>query len=253
MKIRCPKCENAISHSEGVCSQCGFSLTVGSVFKHYAGQSKLWLGRATSIRCPECSTAMPLSSTTCPSCGLSITVEAATDPKKQAVLAYIKSISARAKLRLQLSYLLGSAVLLWWLLDYVFEKNGNMWFAHAALSFVLLAFFTLIFFWLVPRALLVRVAHGGPKHKPFSRIIKLALVFNYLSTLLLIQLAIGAWPMRASILAVLFVGSFFAFSVLHTRILTVWGWMAELFSVPQPPQYDPAAAQGRRVKIDEQR
>lgn len=155
----------------------------------------------------------------------------------------ITNASRTTRLVVQLSYVGMSAVVFWLLMAYNQDRFGNEWYMHAALSIVILAFFTLFFFWLVPRTSLALLARRT------TRLSKLGLLINYFSLLLVLQILIGIWKDRAFMLATLFVVSWIAFYLFLSFLYPVWCAMGET-AIKEDKGFDPTANQGRRARRD---
>lgn len=246
MKWACPKCGHACRWLAGACPECGFPLTVGAAARHYWHQFQSWLPRVTAVECPQCHQATPLTSKTCVACGAPITVQAAIDetltPPKRRWARFKRESSPQTWRRLRRCHFLLSAALLWWLLGYVEQHDPGTWVRHAALSVVYLAVLAFLAAWLAPRHIFFAFSRA-------SRLLKLSLVLNYLSALVLLQLFIGVWWVRALVLAGLFAVTWLGAVLLCRWIMPVAAETAQVF-LGADPRFDASAPQGRAAHYD---
>ena len=117
------------------------------------------------------------------------------------------------------------------------------WLGTAVLTVLFLMLFLLLFFWLVPRAKLITFA------RVTSPIIKLALVLNYFTVLLVMQIVISIFPEKAWIVIMLCIISWCAFHGFLWLASNVWTAMGRYFE-ESANQFDPTAFQGRRARTD---
>ena len=249
MKLACPKCSHANGIFKGDCPGCGFSLSLTSILKFYAGRISDKLSRATSLRCPKCGFANPVKANFCGQCKSHLSVGLATDavvarPRKR-WLKFLSEVTPGTKRGIQWCYLIFSATSLWWLLAYVEEKGGKTWPLYMLVSVIyvsVLAFFAL---WLIPRQVMINVFRKG------ARLVKLALALNGLSLMLLVQLFVKVWWVRALTLAGLFFVVYIGAWIFHRIILPMVNETEAVFlGTPPSNQFDHTAPQGRTTRID---
>lgn len=244
MKFACPKCPHEIDLRDGACPKCGFTLTLGAVAGHY--WDRLW-SRAKQeavIQCPGCGQPVPLTATVCPNptCGTAITVgstvDAVMEPTRRRWRGFLDNATPATRRWVQLAYLFVSAAILWWLLAYVEKHHSENWIWHALLSVLYLTVFGIVTALVAPR----RVFEAISSHASWT--VKLALVFNYLTLLLLLQIMISTWWARAVMLAGFFGATYVAVWLLRKLLLPMFSGEAEDSS------FDPSAPQGRRGRYD---
>ena len=219
---------------------CGFPLTLWSIIKYYWDRLRVRVQRMLVIECPGCKQAIPVNAKTCPhpQCGISITVDATIDesfgPLKSGWSEFLKNVTPKTVRFIQWLYLMLSLALLWGLLDYTEKHHADNWAELAGLSVVYLAVLSFLALMILPGRLFHAFSHGA------SWRIKLALVGNYFTLLLLLQIAIVAWWARALTLAMLF------------GVTLVGIWVLRLLLLPMVAkpeasnEFDPSAPQGRR-------
>jgi hypothetical protein len=87
-----------------------------------------------------------------------------------------------------------------------------------------------------------------------SRITKLALIFNYLTLLLGLQLFIGTWLVRTTMLATLFGVTVLASLIARKFCSEFWENLGSFLAPPEPApvsqHFDPTRRQGRRALHD---
>jgi hypothetical protein len=244
MKFRCPECNRPVSLFSSSCCGCGFALTVGSVLRHYRGRVR----ERVNFRCPKCQGPVPLTAKACGHCGALITwsaaVEATVAPPRERLHRFMARADSKTKWRLRLCYLLFSVALLCWLLTYVHAQGGEKWVQHAALSAVFLAVFALLVHWAMPRHILQSLYWRA---YPLTR---LALVCNFLSAMMVLQLVIGVWWGQAAVLAVLFLVVWAAGFLFHRFLLPMAVETERVFVGPDDPHFDTQGPQGRKVRWD---
>lgn len=128
------------------------------------------------------------------------------------------------------------------------DVEAGKWLVSSALNVIFLTFLLLLFFWLIPRPLLVAAA------RCVSALVKLSLVLNYLTLLLLLQLAVSTWLWKAVILASQMVITVVSFHLLLAYVWPVWSAMAQSFrQAADVYEFDPSNPQGRRAYTDDGR
>jgi len=153
------------------------------------------------IQCPHCDQATSGSSQQCQHCGTDITLEASlertVEPVRRTWQYVEENLGPFPRRCLQWGYGITSAFVFWKTLAYAEEHHASNWLLHAALAVVYFGVLLFLFVRLVDRSLLLRVARA-------PGITKLAVFFNYLTTLVFLQVALDTWWHRATMLAVLF-------------------------------------------------
>jgi hypothetical protein len=244
MKLACPKCEEPCGLFQNACPRCGFALTLGSVLAHYRDQFK---ARA-AFQCPQCREPVPVTARTCAKCGAPITVRAAIDttlaPPKRRWREFRRQAGPGTKRSIQWGYLLFSFLLLGGLLTYIAGQPGAVWLPTAALSVVYLAVFGLLALLLVPRRVFRAVYWGA------SAVMKLSLVCNFLSVMILLQFLIGAWWGQAVVLAILFGVVWLAAYIFHIYVLPMAAATEQVFIRPGERDFDSKGPQGRDARWD---
>ena len=244
MKFRCPSCDRPVSLFSRACKGCGFSLTLGSVLQHYRGRVR----ERVNFQCPKCQGPVPVTAKACGHCGALITwsaaVEATVAPARQRLDRFTARADSRTWRRLRLGYLLFSVALLGWLLTYVHTHSGEKWVQHAALSAVFLAVFALLVHWAMPRHILRSFYWRA---YPLTR---LAMVCNFLSATMVLQLVIGVWRGQADVLAILLAVVWAAGLLFHHFLLPVAVRTEQVFVGPDDPHFDTQGPQGRDVRWD---
>ncbi|MCX6917624.1 MAG: zinc ribbon domain-containing protein [Verrucomicrobia bacterium] len=249
MVFACPKCAQAVRLSQAACPACGFSLTLGAVVAHYWSRLTHRVREQSAIRCPQCGQASPLASETCPHCHFEITVDstvnAVLEPPRRRWRLFVGNASPATRRRIQWAYLLSSGLFIWWLLAYIEEHHPDHWVRHAMLSAVYCAVLAFIVLLLTPRKLLAAISQRT------TALVKLALLLNYLSFVLLLQMWIGTWWVRAIILAGVFGVTWLAAWLLTSVILPMTNQVRGIYEPPNANSpFDPAAPQGRRGRYD---
>ena len=247
MKFACPVCGWPCGMFKGQCPKCEFSLSLGSVLKFYWQYLSHSLTRTTALRCPKCGFPNPLNAISCESCHCDITVAGAaakvTEPARKRWQDFKRNASRGTMWRLQWTYVVISAVLLWELLSYVAGHGGKFWPFYMLLSILYVAVLSYFALWLIPRKVFVVVFRFG------SRLVKLGLALNGLSLMIIVQLLIRGWLRQALILAGLFVVAWAAAFLLYFKILTMTAATEAVF-LGSGSDFDPQAPQGRSARTD---
>lgn len=251
MKIRCPNCGRILSWTDKKCG-CGFLLTVGGIVRYF--WNSLWASAkaATAAKCPGCGERVPFSATICQNCGVSMTLDAAYEatvgPARRRWHSFLNTAPDWVKRLVQRTYLILSVWALWWFLGYMERNFEDSWFAYAGLSVVYLVAIAVLARGLVPRDVFIIFP------QKVSRITKLALVFNYLTLLLGLQLFIGTWLLRTTMLATLFGITVLASWIARTFCPDFWKNLGNFLAPPAAPvekrRFDPTRPQGRQAQHD---
>ena len=247
MKFACPQCAHSCGLFKGVCPNCGFSLSLGSVVKFYGRRLREFLTHATALRCPQCGFANPVKARRCQQCQSDLTVRlavnAVVDPPRRRWHNFLRAVDPQTKRRIRWVHFIFSAVLLWWLLGYA-ESRGDALYMSIALSVIYVAVLAFFALWLIPRQIFRNVFGRA------TPLVKLSLALNALALMLALQLLIQVWWARALILAALFVVAWFGAFFLHRFILPMTNETAAVFLGEDAPEYDPKSPQGRHARFD---
>lgn len=224
---------------------------MGAVVAFYWQRLRRGVRKQTSVRCPSCHKAVPITAKICPNrrCKAPLTVDATVqavfDPPKQRWRRFLAEATPATRRRIQWAYLLASGLALWWMLADLEKKQTAELFKDALMSVVYCAVIAFIVLLLVPR----RIFQVVSQHT--TALIKLALILNYLTLVLVLQTWISAWWARASILAGVFAVTWLAVWLLTTFL---WPMKQDLQSLgaqaPAQRPLDHTARQGRRGIVE---
>jgi hypothetical protein len=202
------------------------------------------LREAAAVECPTCRTPIPFAEPKCPTCGSPPTLRSAFRATfgslKKNLEARAQTASVQTKRRIQWWYLWVSVLIVLILLPIV---QGH--YAAQAVSVVYVTALSAYVVWLAPvrwrRAYFFRA----------SRIVKIATTLNFLSLIMLIQLAVEVWWGSALHFALLFLVTFAAGFLLHAFVIPLMYHMYLLLLAPTQSTRDPRE-QGRTVESDRQ-
>ena len=150
-------------------------------------------------------------------------------------------MSPASKRFARILYVIASAILFWLVLSYS-EKKGAVWYLYAALSIVYVAFFTFFLLWVVPPEHLSRFVRQR------KGVVRIGLICNFFTAVLLLQVLMATWPARAVMLGVLFIVSWLGFYFFLVCIVPVWCGMSAQIDTYVP--FDHTARQGRTARRD---
>jgi hypothetical protein len=225
------------------CSECGLSLTLGALGRHYGQRLVHWLKQKAVIACPWCGREVALYAKTCPHCWETITVQASFKASMRPLRRRWQERQPNSgKLARALAlgaYFLGSVTLLGWQIATVPLTDPVMLVVRMGLSIVILAVAALVSFWVVPRHVLADLAAR------LSPVTKLAVLANYLGGLLLLQSCLGGWLVRSLILVALLACTWVAAWVLHRVLWPVTVGVREIFRDGEGTWFDSSQPQGR--------
>ncbi|MCL4180505.1 MAG: hypothetical protein KJ072_22510 [Verrucomicrobia bacterium] len=207
------------------------------------GWKSVWGGlkQRAVLRCPDCGGPVPLNANRCPNpaCGAPITVASASAKPVGWWRRFCRFIAPVASPILQWGYFLISAVVLWQLLAYAERHHAAGWLPLAGLSVVYLAVLTLLARMLISQRIRTFVTQRA------AGLVKLGLICNYFSVLVLMQIAIATWWARALTLAGLF-------GITWVGLWIFRNFLEPMFAANSGSQtvYDPMMPQGRRGRWD---
>ena len=187
MNFACPRCSRTIDLRRGACPGCGLNLTLGDVLGYYWGDFKLRCQRVAFVKC-ACGRRVRINAAKC-ACGKELTVGMAIDetvvalidPRREQIQTFLDGAKEKDHRRIQWCYFLFSVALVWWMTGYVSDHLGGAMVRTLALTVVFLSGFALVFSVLVPRKFVRRFWKATPA------LVKLSILANYLSLLLLLQ------------------------------------------------------------------
>lgn len=249
MSLLCSECDEPVKLGDKACSNCGEPLDVRSVFRRLLEKIGYGFNRATAVRCPVCNKVGSLKVGYCYKCGCNFTVAAAAAPLlrgSRKLWDRLKNNPNEAtKRKFQRYYFWSSALLLIVVLSIYESFQPHKWIATGLFAVIFLPLLLLLVLWLMPK----RRPNAAPR-RPTARIIKLSLVFNYFTFLMLLELAIAVWLEKAMIIAVQSVVTLVAFYSFKTFFWPVWTALGLFFREQTQAPFDPTSYQGRRARSD---
>lgn len=249
MKIVCGKRTCPGVSIGGAACQCGLALTVGGSFRlvrYCIGSAWESVKRKVSVACPKCRLPIPPFHARC-RCGARLTIPKLRDhPSFSGFRRFFLELAkpTRTKQRLfQWTYLATSAVVFWQLLAVLESRFAANWVKHTWLSVSYISFFLLVTKWVVPRETILALFRFT------SPVFRLALVFNFLTALISLQIFLATWWMRSLMLSGLFTATWAGAWTFWRFLWPTVEIVAEIF-VPPQATFDPHAPQGRTVRMD---
>ena len=246
MDFACPyaNCGKPVSLRDASCPHCHEPLSVGAILRYQYRRLTGGVRRQARVACPKCRKPLPLSATVCPKCKTPVAFDDAVDHVLNPIRAWWEAWKARAaadparQRRVQWTHLFLSGLLLWLLVSYVANHRAADWLWQLGLCAVYLAVIAFLTALIAPAGFFPMIARWGWR-------VKVGLTFNYFTLLLLLQMFIGAFWVRAVTLAVLFAVTYVAFLVLRWFLAP----MAQSFAPPSN-RFEPTDPQGRRARYD---
>ena len=245
----CPNCGVGVGLNDRLCSGCKQPLGIVSLLDFYWNRLRQGVAAAAVIRCAKCPAAVPIGKSNCPSCGHPLSVGVAVDsvvqPPKRRLFAWAKSATPETKLRVRWMYFLFSLAILWWTLAVVQERFPGNIIENSALAVVFLTGLGLLGAMLIPKNVIKVFA------KRASRLLKLALVANYLTAMLVMRILTNTWKEQALTLTGVLVATWIAGYFLTQLAWPMKEEVAALYREPDPePKFNPSSPQGRKVRSD---
>ncbi|MCP5525098.1 MAG: hypothetical protein H7A46_26535 [Verrucomicrobiales bacterium] len=227
------------------CPHCQQSLRFGAILRYTLRRLVGGARRQAQVSCPKCHRDVPLSAKECPHCAKPMAFGDLVDDKLEPVRRKWEKFKDDAAMdpgrqrRIQWTYFFLSALILWMLVSYVASHRTEDWLWQLGLCTVYLAVIAFLTAIIAPGGVFARMARWGWR-------VKMGLVCNYFSLLMVLQLFIGTFWKRAVTLATLFAVTYIAFLILSNILAP----MAEPFQKKGPTRHDPTAPQGRRARYD---
>lgn len=240
-----PPCRHRLATlTATTCSKCGLPLTLGSLSRHYGQRFTRWVQQTAVIACPHCGGTASLRAKICPHCLDTITVDASVKaclrPARQRWQG-VRTPSMRiCRVLAQCVYFLSSVALLGWQLPTVPFEAAFFLFIRMVLSAELLTSAILLVLWVLPQGFL------GAMAARVTAVVRLTLVCNYLSLLLLIQSCFTQWPSKSLILAGLLFSTWIACHFLHRMVWPVVVGIRNILRGEAGAPFDPSQPQGRQ-------
>jgi len=210
---------------------------------------KVKAAKATLTQCSNCEFAFSmLHESNCPRCKTPITLPTAAKAGAQAASWKWRDFITHAtphQLRVfQRLILLVSLMLFGIAAHYVGKKAGDEWGGYIFLSFVYMVVIGLLIKRFVPVQTLHLIANRT------SATIKLALLVNVLTAVLVIQILVGTWLAQTVVIATVFGVCAAAAWVLCRFAWPLSAELYDLFFQPSDPTFDPTQPQGRQARHD---
>jgi hypothetical protein len=232
--------------SDRACPKCGLQFSLRGVLKYSVSFFGKKLTKALSVSCPACRSLIPAFQSKCRKCGNSLTLEGAVEatisPHRKRVQEFLAPNAPKMRM-VQWAYLAASALIFWAALARLEAKYSAHWAENAMLSVIYLAVFLLLSLWLVPQRTLVVIAERA------SKLVKLGLVFNYLTALFFLQMFFSHWWSRSFMLGGLFIATWGGAWVFWRFLWPMSVVVSNIFVSREVP-FDPTAPQGRSVRLD---
>ena len=225
------------------CTKCQFSVTPLGVVGFAWRSVVAGLGERLGVRCPVCKEVIPAFQSVCPGCKTTLTVERVVDETLGPARDRAKQLVAPTPIKVsvfQWMYLGVSAVVFWALLGVLQRAAGSDALLPALVSVFYLVLFLCLFVWMVPRPTILALNRRAPKR------IKLALLLNFLTGVILLHMAVKEWCARATLLAALF-GAMGVGCWIFWKFL--WPMLGTAASSGAKP-FNPQAPQGRSVETE---
>jgi hypothetical protein len=249
MKIQCPfNPKHIVDFADSYCQECERRLTPKELIQFYLHRVRFRGQLKLLTECPTCEFVFPLPESKCPRCGLAFTLGAArSDALKRFGWCWrdFATHASVGQLRsFQRYFLLCSLLILFAAISCVSLFKSEEWSTLVFLSVIYLTVSGLMIKWFVPPHVLLLIAQRT------SRRVKLAMVVNYLTILLAIQVCIGSWVAQATIVA-----SLFGVTAISAWLLCRIAWPMSLetyrlFFESVDTFFDPMKPQGRQAKSD---
>lgn len=220
-------------------------MSVGGVTRYVVGRFLFGVRYRLAIECPKCRGLIPAFATNC-QCGAKLTgglVWEETLGRQGERLRRMTTRTPANMRRVQWGYLTLSVAALWIMLGVLEKHFAENWGWHALLSVLYLGVLILLIYWLVPRKTIFTIGLRT------SRLVKLGLVFNYLTALGLMQMFFATWWTRSLMLAAFFSMSWFGAWLFWAYLWPGSIYFAWIFA-DAPTGFEPRASQGRKVEVD---
>lgn len=173
-------------------------------------------------------------------------MQSAFAPTEQRIREKLQKPDGKFLRRVQWTYFFVSILALLGLLAYIDSEADWNLAANGLMAVIYLAVLGLLL------RLFVRPEKVRLLMHHFSPLVKVTLLFNYLALVLLLEVAIGVWWKKASILAGVFVATVVAIWLLGRILWPVTEDVNNWFAGPPPPRpFDPGDPQGRTVRNDQ--
>lgn len=188
MKLTCSN-GHEVEWRDAECPHCGEGLTLLALL----GRTLRLVKRGPLIKCTAtfCEKAYPLSYKECPFCttenSLQNAVDSVIEPIGEATQRAIKTRSPETKRRFQRAYLILSFFVLCFALSHSAKSDGDEVGKSALMAVLYLGCLALLIRWFVPQKLIITFLLRT------TWVVKLALIFNYLACLILLQVVIAGW------------------------------------------------------------
>jgi len=194
MKFVCSQ-GHEVKWNAKTCSQCNEGLRVRDFLKR---EWKL-IKRGPLVYCTwsECARAHPITYEECPFCGRKNTVENAFKSVTDPVSYAIQESKPQTRRKFQRLYLILSAIALFALFRHMTTLDTETWIRMGIVSIVYLGSLALLIKWFVRPEIVIKFLLLT------SWVVKLAMIFNYLVCLMLLQLAVVQWWVQFMALAAL--------------------------------------------------
>ena len=269
MKFACPNCaKHQVRLRDPACPECGFPLTVGSLLRHYRRRLVAFVAKVTQIQCPGCREPIPLRTTTCPHCQTRVTFKAAaklvlgpfgrrwqswqerrqarsmqqarqTAPSRRGI--YLRLLG---KLLLQAAYLTLSIMAFIHYLPELNKPKFDNWFWHGLLTIIYASSLGAIVLLVVPHKVLAFVSQRT------GMLVKLGIIANVFTLLILLQVAFDELWAPAAALAVIQVLLWIALWVLGGSLWPVVTSLRDILRDREGSNIDPTKPQGRDSEMD---
>lgn len=229
--------------------ECGFRIALVPLCQFYWRKLIALRPRPVLVQCPHCQRASPISAPSCPHCHQAITINETVAKAVAPLRANLEKPTPRFIKRLQWTYLLASVV------AFVVALTGFR-FPDFEADFMGAVFLTseAIFYFAVIITLIIWLLGRTKKAaKPLANRVRLALVCNSLTLMVILYSVVLSWPMllgRLTAFLLMIVG---ALVVLGGALWPIQDKLREGLDKRLPPSegsFDHTKRQGRKGEFD---
>lgn len=182
MKLICSK-GHSVKWNDKKCAECGEDQSIFAYVKRKAKRA----AKGPLVYCTGCSRPFPIGYKECPFCERENSVENAVNTVALPLRDTVEKASPRTRRNFQRFYLILSACALVAAFRHMTSLENGEWMRIGALSVIYLAFVALLAKWFVRTDIILKFLLLT------SWVVKLALMFNYLTCLVLLQMAVAEW------------------------------------------------------------
>jgi len=231
--------------TEPSCLRCGLETDVASLGQRVFRDGMSGFRARFGIRCPRCKAVIPAFESQCKNCGATLveSIKGAAGRNSERLRKLVAPTPTKKRL-FQWFYFLASVAIAWFILAFLERRYSKDWLLHMSLTPVYLSVFFLLSLWVIPPKTIIAFRQRT------SVLVKLGVICNAVTLLMLLQVFLATWWARSLMLATLFIATWLGAWIFWRFLWPMSNIMNTIYTGDVVEEFDPQSPQGRKAYYD---